>query len=142
MLHQFNPNDFRSDSFLTLTHFVYPFCIDKYDYCAYNVRMNAINTTLTTSGNSVAVRLPKELLKMSGLGSRVKLEAKQGKIIISKSTNVHDGWGTKIKALVAINGDPAQEFGDMKTSTLDGLENLPWDGPTFEEWRKDNAKLS
>lgn len=104
--------------------------------------MNAINTTLTTSGNSVAVRLPKELLKMSGLSSKVKLEAKQGKIIISKSTNVHDGWGAQIKALVAVNGDPSQEFGDMKASTLDGLENLPWDGPSFEEWQKDNAKLS
>ena len=104
--------------------------------------MNAINTTLTTSGNSVAVRLPKELLKMSGLSSKVKLEAKQGKIIISKSTNVHDGWGAQIKALVVVNGDPSKEFGDMKTSTLDGLENLPWDGPTFEEWQKDNANLS
>lgn len=104
--------------------------------------MNAINTTLTTSGNSVAVRLPKELLKMSGLGNKVKLEAKRGKIIISKSTNVHDGWGAQIKALVTANGDPSQEFGDMKGSTLDGLESLPWDGPTFEEWQKDNAELS
>ena len=104
--------------------------------------MNAINTTLTTSGNSVAVRLPKELLKMSGLGSRVKLEARKGKIIISKSTDVHDGWGAQIKMLIAANGDPSQEFGEMKTVTLDGLEELPWDGPTFEEWQKNNAKLS
>ncbi len=49
--------------------------------------MNAINTSLTTSGNSVAVRLPKELLRMSGLGNKVKLEARQGKIIISRASN-------------------------------------------------------
>ena len=104
--------------------------------------MNAINTTLTTSGNSAAVRLPKELLKMSGLSSRVKLEAKQGKIIISKSTDARDGWSAQIKALAVSNGDPAQEFGDMKAATLDGLESIPWDGPTFEEWQKNNAKLS
>ncbi len=137
-----HPTQCFSESILTLAHFAHPFCIDTYACSAYNVRMNAINTTLTTSGNSVAVRLPKELLKMSGLSSKVKLEAKQGKIIISKSTNVHDGWGAQIKALVAVNGDPSQEFGDMKASTLDGLENLPWDGPSFEEWQKDNAKLS
>ncbi len=104
--------------------------------------MNAINTTLTTSGNSVAVRLPKELLKMSGLTNKVKLEAKQGKIIISKLNNARDGWGVQIKALVAVNGDPTQEFGNMKRLTLDELENLTWNGPTFEEWQKENAKLS
>lgn len=104
--------------------------------------MNPIHTTLTTSGNSVAVRLPKELLKMSGLSNKVMLEAKRGKIIISKSTNVRDGWGAQIQALVAVNGDPTKEFGDMKASVLDEPEILPWDGPTFAEWQKDNAKLS
>jgi antitoxin component of MazEF toxin-antitoxin module len=100
--------------------------------------MNAINTTLTTSGNSVAVRLPKELLKMSGLGSKVKLEAKQGKIIISKATDVHEGWSAKIEALVVNEGEPSQEFAAMTTAALDGLDDLPWDGPTFEEWQADN----
>ncbi len=104
--------------------------------------MNSINTTLTTSGNSVAVRLPKNLLKMSGLSSRVKLEARQGKIIISKLTNVRDGWGDQIKTLVDLNGDPNQEFKDMKISNFDGLKNLSWGGPTFEEWKKNNAELS
>lgn len=104
--------------------------------------MNAINTILTTSGNSVAVRLPKALLKMSGLGSKVKLEAKKGKIIISKSADTRDGWGVQIKALIAANGNPVREFEDMKAATLDGFETLPWDGPTFEDWQKNDAKFS
>jgi antitoxin component of MazEF toxin-antitoxin module len=103
--------------------------------------MNAINTTLTTSGNSVAVRLPKDLLRMSGLGNRVQLEAKQGKIIISKVANAREGWGAQIKALTLANGDPAEEFDDMRMADS-GLDDLPWDGPSFEDWQKEHAKLS
>ena len=104
--------------------------------------MITINTSLTTSGNSVAVRLPKELLRMSGLGNRVKLEAKQGKIIISKVSNPHEGWGAQIKALVAVKGDPTEEFSDMNQAENSGLADLSWDGPSFEDWQKNNAKLS
>ena len=94
--------------------------------------MNAITTTLTTSGNSVAVRLPKELLRMSGLSSKVTLEAKQGKIIISKPANSREDWAAQIKTLVATLGDPAQGFGDMNVAVHDGLEDLPWDGPSAD----------
>jgi antitoxin component of MazEF toxin-antitoxin module len=103
--------------------------------------MNTINTNLTTSGNSIAVRLPKALLKMSGLGSRVKLEARQGKIIISKVVNSREGWGEQIKALLAVKGDPTKEFSGISVAE-DDLKDLPWDGPSFEDWQKDNAKLS
>lgn len=101
--------------------------------------MNAINTSLTTSGNSVAVRLPKELLRMSGLGNKVKLEARQGKIIISRASNPREGWSAQIKALVIANGNPVEEFSDMCPARSDGLADLPWDGPSFEEWQKKNA---
>ncbi len=106
--------------------------------------MNTIDSKLTTSGNSVAVRLPKALLEMSGLGSRVKLEAKNGKIIISKSLHPRDGWSNQIQALVAKHGDPADEFKDMHASIDIDLGELPWEGITFEEWKKDEnrAKLS
>ena len=104
--------------------------------------MNAINTNLTTSGNSVAVRLPKQLLRISGITGRVTLEAKNGKIIISKAADARDGWDAQIKMLVAAAGDPAEEFHDMSASNSDGFDNLPWDGPSFEEWQKNNAKLS
>jgi antitoxin component of MazEF toxin-antitoxin module len=101
--------------------------------------MNAINTSLTTSGNSVAVRLPKELLRMSGLGNKVKLEARQGKIIISRASNPREGWEAQIKALVTASGNPAEEFSDMDPARNDGLADLPWDGPSFEDWQKKNA---
>ena len=104
--------------------------------------MNAINTTLTTSGNSVAVRLPKDLLRMSGLGTNVTLEAKQGKIIISKVVNHRANWAAQISALVAAVGDSAQEFSDMDLAANDGLDDLPWDGPSFEDWQKNHANLS
>jgi antitoxin component of MazEF toxin-antitoxin module len=104
--------------------------------------MNAIDTTLTTSGNSVAVRLPKELLRMSGLTSKVRLEAKQGKIIISKIVDSREGWDEQIKSLIALHGDPTRDFEDMEAAANDGLNDLPWDGPSFEEWQTSNAKLS
>lgn len=104
--------------------------------------MNTINTTLTTSGNSVAVRLPKELLRMSGLRDKVKLEARKGKIIISKTENFRENWSDEIKANIAANGDPAQEFEDMSAVANDGLDNVQWSGPTFEDWQKQNARLS
>jgi len=106
--------------------------------------MTTIDTTLTTSGNSVAVRLPRELLRMSGLTdkSRVRLEAKKGKIIISKSTSPRQQWGVQIKALMRTEKDPAQEFDNMNAASNDGLDNLPWDGPSFEDWQKTHGKLS
>jgi antitoxin component of MazEF toxin-antitoxin module len=100
--------------------------------------MTAIDTNLTTSGNSTAVRLPKELLRMSGLNSKskVKLEAKRGKIIISKSENPRAGWAHQIKTLMRTEGDPSREFSDMNGASNDGLDDLPWDGPSYEEWLK------
>lgn len=89
--------------------------------------MNAINTTLTTSGNSVAVRLPKDLLRMSGLKENVTLKATQGKIIISMASNPRKNWRQQIENEIATHGLPAMtdEYGDMlaeSNATLaDGL---------------------
>ena len=78
---------------------------------------------------------------MSGLGNKVKLEAKPGQIIISKASNPRQDWDKQIKSLIA-QDDPSAEFGDLAMTANDGLEALPWDGPTFEEWQKANAKIS
>lgn len=104
--------------------------------------MIPINTKLTTSGNSVAVRLPKELLQMSGLGEKVTLEAKKDKIIISKAANPREGWAEQIDDYLAKYGDPTAEFEDMKSADNDGLDDLPWDGPSYEDWLKNNGKFS
>jgi len=99
--------------------------------------MATINTTLTTSGNSTAVRLPKELLRMSGISdkSRVTLEAKKGKIIISKNVDPREGWADQIQALITTAGDPTAEFSEMAAASADGLDDLAWDGPSFESWQ-------
>lgn len=104
--------------------------------------MNTINTSLTTSGNSVAVRLPKDLLRISGLGKEVTLEAKNGKIIISKSINARETWDQQIQDLVAKHGGPTLEFSDFDAPESDSFKDLAWDGPSFEEWKRSNDKLS
>jgi len=98
--------------------------------------MNSIKTTLTTSGNSVAVRLPKELLRLSGLGHNVQLDVKKGKITISNIAGARQGWSAQIKELVNTEGQPSAEFTDMNVSNNDGLADLPWDGLTYNEWKK------
>lgn len=106
--------------------------------------MNAIDSTITTSGNSAAVRLPKELLRMSGLTnkSKVKLSAKKNQIIITKKSNSREGWEEQIEALFIAGDNPSKEFKDMKLADNDGLGDLPWDGPSFEEWQKTHGKVS
>ena len=99
--------------------------------------MKELETTLTTSGNSIAVRLPKDLLKMSGLGKHVTLQAKKGKIIISASTHSRQDWETQIKVLAEKFSDPTAEFKGLQ-SLNEGLEQLPWAGPSYEEWLHDN----
>lgn len=99
--------------------------------------MNQINATLTTSGNSVAVRLPKDLLRMSGLGKEVTLEALEGKIIISKATSQRQNWDQRIRELTEKVGDPTREFRDMQAT----VEELAWDGPSYEDWKQQHDQL-
>lgn len=76
----------------------------------------------------MAVRLPKELLKMSGLTKRVTLQAKKGRIIISKASNPREGWQEQIKREIAAHGqiNAIDKYGNMvaeNESTLpDGLK--------------------
>ncbi len=81
---------------------------------------------------------------MSGLNgkSKVKISAKKNQIIITKSTNPREGWEEQIDKLLLTEGDPSKEFVDMKAANNDGLDDLPWDGPSFEDWQKNDAKIS
>jgi antitoxin component of MazEF toxin-antitoxin module len=96
--------------------------------------MKTIPTRLTTSGNSKAVRLPKTLLMLSQLGDAVELEARPGEIIIRTAKSPRAGWREEIEKVLAEHGDPANEFAELDISAGDGLEDVPWDGPTYEEW--------
>ena len=60
---------------------------------------------------------------MSGLTNRVTLEAKQGRIIISKATNPREGWRKQIESEVDSNGLPSltDEYGDMRAEADNSL---------------------
>lgn len=90
------------------------------------------------------MRLSQEVLRMSGLNgkSKVNISARKDRIVITKSSNLREGWEEQIDKLLASDGDPGKEFSDMKAAANDGLEDLPWDGPSFEEWQQAHDKLS
>jgi len=80
---------------------------------------------------------------MSGLVDKVTLQAKKGKIIISKPTNPREGWDRNIKSMIEKYGDPSEKFSDLNNALVDeGLDNLKWNGITYEKWLKDNGRLS
>lgn len=101
--------------------------------------MITVKTNLTTSGNSKAVRLPKELLRMSGIGQSVELEARRGQIIIRKAKNPRASWPHQINKILVDQDEPTAEFADMEAASDDGLDSLPWDGPTYEQWHAKNS---
>jgi antitoxin component of MazEF toxin-antitoxin module len=96
--------------------------------------MATIPSKLTTSGNSKAVRLPNALLKLSKLSDAVELEARPGEIIIRSAKHPRAGWREMIAKLLTEHGDPAKEFAEWDAASIDGLEDVPWDGPSYEEW--------
>lgn len=103
---------------------------------------NSITTNIVKDGNSQAVRLPKALLEMSGLQGTVQLEAKKGQIIIKQEKkHPRDGWEEQIKKVLREEAHiKDDDFADMDAVSADGLDDIPWDGPTYEEWLKQNAK--
>ncbi len=85
--------------------------------------MTTYSTQLVPDGNSTAVRLPKVLLKMSGLHDRVELEARDGQIIISRGKQVRHNWQAQIDQIVAKNQTTLvdNELADWDETLLDGL---------------------
>lgn len=99
----------------------------------------AITTKLIKDGNSMAVRLPKALLELSGLQGAIQLEATKGKIVIKPAARAaRAGWREQIQAARAqMPEDSAADdgFSDMEPAGADGLHDLAdWNGPTYEEW--------
>ena len=78
---------------------------------------------------------------MSGFNgkSKVKITAKKDQIIITKSSNPRASWEDQIDKLLRREADPSQELTDMKAADNDGLDDLAWDGPSFEEWHKSHG---
>ena len=104
--------------------------------------MTYISTKLVKDGNSMAIRLPKTLLAMSGLYGFVQLEAKEGQIIIKQDKkHPREGWEVQINKVLAEEANlKDDDFADMNVAIVDGLADLPWDGLSYEQWKKQNAK--
>lgn len=106
--------------------------------------MVTIDTQLVKDGNSTAVRLPKALLKMSGLQGSVQLEAKKGQIVIrQQKKQPREGWEEQIAQVLATDPhalDPDPELEAWDSLAADGLADLAWNGPTYEQWQKQQPK--
>lgn len=101
----------------------------------YNVLiMTTITTNLVRDGNSMAVRLSKTVLAMSGLSGEVLLEVEQGQIVmraaqshrVRKLRKPREGWEEQIKRVLA--EDPHaldrrdEELDDRDVTAADGLD--------------------
>ena len=94
--------------------------------------MSSLTTKLTTSGNSKAVVLPKDLLAMSKLGDVVQLEARRGLITIRPATNPRAGWQEMIEKEIKAGGPPTgvDSYGDMglerEATIAEGINPEAW----------------
>ncbi len=88
--------------------------------------MATIVTKLVKDGNSMAVRLPKAVLELSGLRQNIQMEVKQGQIVLRSSRNPRVGWKEQIAKVIAI--DPAVALPDpdldaWDITLVDGLDD-------------------
>jgi antitoxin component of MazEF toxin-antitoxin module len=87
--------------------------------------MSIITAKLVKDGNSVAVRLPKVILKMSGLHGTVGLTAKKGRIVVSQARKARADWPLKMQELITHNAKIAKndEFSAWDNTLSDGLDD-------------------
>jgi len=88
-----------------------------------------MTTTLTTKlvkdGNSIAVRLPKSVLALSGLTDSVQMEVKRGQVILRSTPSPRSGWKKQIAHVAAASPAallPDQELNDWEVTSNDGLK--------------------
>jgi antitoxin MazE len=65
-----------------------------------------METNIITIGNSKGIIIPSKLLKMAGFENSVNLEIDEGKLVISPSKKVREGWAELIKSEIEANGQP------------------------------------
>ncbi len=61
--------------------------------------------------NAQGIRIPKQLLALTGIEGEICLPVKQGKIVISQPTRPRQGWEAAFKEM-AESGDDALVLGD------------------------------
>lgn len=79
--------------------------------------MTTITTKLIRDGNSVAVRLPKTVLAMSGLRDDIQMDVKYGQITLRSSQKNRADWPKKIANILA--NDPKATLVDKELSEWD-----------------------
>lgn len=86
--------------------------------------MTSISTKLVKDGNSVAVRIPKTALAMSGLRDEVNMEIREGQIILTSAKLPRSDWSERIAKVLAANPDalsPDAELADWDITLSDGI---------------------
>lgn len=89
--------------------------------------MATISTKLVKDGNSVAVRLPKSVLALSGLREHILMEVKHGQVILRSSPVPRAGWREQIAQVSAANptaNTPDDDLTAWETTAADGLDEL------------------
>ncbi len=84
-----------------------------------------IITRLVKDGNSVAVRIPKTVLKLSGLQGAITMQVKQNQIILKPAPRPRSAWKQQIERVLAENPDALQsdnELSDWEVTTGDGID--------------------
>jgi antitoxin component of MazEF toxin-antitoxin module len=77
--------------------------------------MTTLTTKLVQDGNSMALRLPKQVLMMSGLNGVIQLTVRKGQIVLRAPRNPRAGWSQRIKQEIDTNGPLVMidKYGDM-----------------------------
>lgn len=91
----------------------------------YNVGMTTITTKLVRDGNSVAVRLPKTVLAMSGLHDDIQMQVTHGQIILRSASVARAGWKENINHIMTSNPAallPDGELTDWDVTGSDGID--------------------
>lgn len=86
-----------------------------------------ITTKLVKDGNSVAVRLPKHLLALSGLHNDVQMEVRRGVITLRAIQTPRAGWRESIARIIADDlraTVPDKDLVAWDVSATDGLDSL------------------
>jgi len=81
-----------------------------------------METNIITIGNSKGIIIPSKLLKIGGFKSIVNLEINEGKLVISPSKKVREGWEESIKMEIDKNGQPNSLLPDF----LDDEQENDW----------------
>jgi antitoxin component of MazEF toxin-antitoxin module len=85
----------------------------------------SITTKLVKDGNSVAVRIPKTALEMSGLRGEVKMVVTRGQITLTSSVVPRSDWKVRIQEVLATNPTslaPDSDLDVWESTAADGLD--------------------